>query len=181
VNRPALRIVQEDGTLVAPLLKANSDIQVVTDSEPPLNRLGTEDIYPDPSARSAPLNAALKLLYEAESCLDSAVVLVRDGDLIGADDHTCKFVAMLPELFCCREIGDGFALIVSSMFHAVKNKGSTPLTERQLLGLAFLTKFLRNNIFCAVDTAIDATEKLVTVDLNTDPPALTTVGELLDG
>jgi hypothetical protein len=181
MNRPVLKIVQEDGTQIdARAGKPKSNVEFLSESSTPTTRLGTEDLYPDPATRSVPLHAALTLLYEAQVCLRSALDDRRAGDTLSADDQVCKFAAIMPELFCCREIGDGFALSVTSMFHAVQNRHGLPLEEKHILSLLFLLQFLRHNVFCTFESALDATEKLTTSGLHTDPPVLTPIGELVD-
>jgi hypothetical protein len=183
VNRPLLRIVNPDGSITAPERASQQSSAITLREEEPVSsgqRLETEDIYPDPGARPAFLNSALKLLHEATTLLDKAIADYRAEDRISADDCICQFQALLPELFACFEIGEGFALIVSSMFHALQNAGGLPLNERQMIALAYLVRFARTDTYCSIDTAIDALEKLTEADLNINPPMLDLIAERID-
>lgn len=178
MTRPTFSVVQSDGTFIP----ATSEfINVGSKSETPINRLSTEDLYPSVDDRPSSLNASLSLLHETETFLHSALSSTREDDLIGADDAMTKFQVTLPELFCCREVGDGFALAVSSLFHAVGNATEIPFSEGKILALIFVVRFLRKNIFCSIETAVDVSDKLLSAGFDTNPPAMTEIAELLGG
>jgi hypothetical protein len=183
-TKPSLVLVHDrDRGTAAQSAGENSDvINVIEGSQKAsATRLDIDELYSDTSLRPDALNSALALLHEGAQVLDQAVDFLRDGDLIAADDSITRFQALLPELFCFRSLGDGFALVVSSMFHAVKNLAGKPVTEEQALAAAFLTRFLRSEPYCSIDTAIDVVEKLVDAGLNVEPPLLHLVADELDG
>ncbi len=144
-------------------------------------RLDIDELYSDASLRPDSLNSALALLHEGGQILDQAIEFLRDGDAIASDDSITRFQALLPELFCFRSLGDGFALIVSSMFNSVKNLAGKPMLEEQILAIAFVTRYVRSEIYCSIGPAIDVVEKLVDAGLNVEPPLLHLVTDEVNG
>jgi hypothetical protein len=180
----ALAIVNPDGSTRAPRLTEAIEITSVdSDSQKSvaLNRLNTEDLYPDQSVRSRALNTALSLLGESDQFLMSAVKALRERDGFGADDFVNKFIALLPELFSCREIGDGFALSVTCVFYGLQNLEGVPANEKQLLAIASVIRSLRHNIFCTIDLAVSLLDSLEKEGLDLNAPLLTEVAKSLSG
>jgi hypothetical protein len=183
MTEPKMRLVYSDGTyLDTPAAIDESDHARIEEQARPgaTHRLGVEDVYPDPGTRPPELNTALNLLYEADRELDQAVSELRSDNKLEADDATQRFFALLPELFCCRSLGDGFGLIVSSMFHGVQNLEGMPADEEQLLAFVYTTQFARRHPFCSSETAAQVVEKLSESGLNVDPPGLQLIANELD-
>ena len=79
-----------------------------------------DEIYHSPESIGSPyLRSALRLISKALGDVDSALELLGDGDKVGSDDAMQHFQVILPELFACRSIGEGFGLLVSALLNAV--------------------------------------------------------------
>ncbi|MBZ5503365.1 MAG: hypothetical protein LAN59_14230 [Acidobacteriia bacterium] len=102
---------------------------------------------------------------------------LRSNDLIRSDHHVHSIQLLLPQLFRCRAIGDGFAAVVNALEIAFVNQGGQPLTEKQIVTVLRTLKELRSRPFVPFDLAQQSIEELEKVGLGVDP---VTLGELFD-
>jgi hypothetical protein len=84
----------------------------------------------------------------------------------------------LPNLFACRTIGDGFAIIINSLHFAFANLRGTPLSSDQLNVVWRILRELRARPVMSLDQGIQRVEELEKCGLQVDPPD---VGNLLEG
>jgi len=84
------------------------------------------------SLPSSQLGSALRVVAVALQHVDSAMELLGDRDRIGSDDAMHHYQVLLPELFACRSIGEGFGLVVSSLQNIVSRLRGKPMDDRQI-------------------------------------------------
>jgi hypothetical protein len=147
----------------------------------PERMLTVDDLYPDLDPKDSILASALVLLDEAETTLVEAVALASEGDQISADDAVQRFQALLPELFCCRSLGDSFATVINALFHGLKNLNGLPATETQIAQMLNSTRVLRKRPFLVYTEALAVVARLEATKLRVDPRGLTTIQEILLG
>jgi hypothetical protein len=91
-----------------------------------------------------------------------------------------RLQALLPELFYCRDLGDGFGAIVNALKFSFENAHGTPLSEGQVRLIGQVIERIRQEPFMRFETAADLVGKLEDVGLIVDPPAFAVLGELLN-
>ncbi|MBZ5625246.1 MAG: hypothetical protein LAQ69_42080 [Acidobacteriia bacterium] len=129
------------------------------------------DIYYSPESIGSPyLRNALRLLSMAVKNVESALELLSDGDMIGGDDAMQHYQVLLPELFACRSIGEGFGLLVSSLLNAVTSLRGQSMVERQVRAVRSVLIELSSEPFMSFDAALVHVLRLEQADLNVDPP-----------
>ena len=95
-------------------------------SDQPAEASTATELYPEIREGTSTLGRALSLLTEADSILNEAERSTGEHEEMAADDAVQRFHALLPELFCCRSLGDGFATVVLSLFHGISNLKGLP-------------------------------------------------------
>jgi len=139
-----------------------------------------DDIYHSPESVGSPyLSTALRLMSTALKDIDSAIELLGEGDRIGSDDSMQHYQVLLPELFACRSIGEGFGLIVSSLQNAVRSLHGQPLDERQIRSVRSVIVALRSEPFMSFDAALAYVSRLEQANLSVDPPNFEYLADLL--
>jgi glutaredoxin-related protein len=126
------------------------------------------DLYPEDAGRSLPLASALSLLAEGLAAIDGAIAARGESDVVASDDRLMQFFALTPELFCCRDLGDGFSQAVASLCALHVNFDTVDISEEQLRALRRFVSGLREAPFLSLESAIDAQMKLEGVGLPID-------------
>ena len=121
--------------------------------------------------RGSTLSSALHLLNEALAHSQRAFGAI-DSDPVSADDEMQQLQAILPELFCCRSIGDGFGALVNSIQYALVNREGFPLTKSQISLLLGAIRKLREAPFISFGDAVNLAMTFEDAELVIDPPAL---------
>jgi hypothetical protein len=98
-------------------------------------------------------------------------------DLLESDHLVHEVHTLLPQLFRCRSIGDGFGAIINAIEIAFVNRRGEPLNEKQIVTLLRVLKELRGKPFIRFESALRPIEELTRVGFEVDPPILS---ELLD-
>ena len=138
----------------------------------PSPRLSQSDLYPARHAFSPEHIAALRLLRLAKGYSQRAIVALNDGDEIAADSETQKVQVLLPELFCCRKLGDGFGTLINALISAFESLAGDPMALVQLRAVNHVFALLLDKPFLTTDDADQELEKLEAVDLNPYPAEL---------
>jgi len=150
-------------------------------SDPSGGQIGTDELYPAPELTSTELQTALHLLTVAlRYCADADRAFAED-DTVSADDSIIHLGALLPELFCCRKLGDGFAGVVNAVQCALEGLDGLPLRKDQFEALKEALEKIRQRPFLSDDSAVDVIEKLEATGLNVEPQGFEHFVELLDG
>jgi len=145
--------------------------------EKPSRTATVEEIYPRLMEAGSTLRTGIALLGEAAQRADAAVAAIGDDDLVAADIELQHLQAVLPELFCCRSLGDGFGSVVNSLQIAFANQKGLPFNSEQVGAIARAVRRLRHEPFLSIDQAVDIVAALEDVDVVVEPPGL---GELAD-
>ena len=83
--------------------------------------------------------------------------------MLAADTEIQKLQVLLPELFCCRVLGDGFGAIVNSFMSAFEVlAGNTP-DVNQIRAMIRVLQLLKEKPFLSADEADDQVEVLESV------------------
>ena len=134
-------------------------------------------LYPATDSNRRDLIEALRLLPQAVSALENARDALASGDVLQSDHHVHAVQVLLPGLFRCRTIGDGFASIVNALEIAFVNQRGEPLVGNQIVTALRILKDLRSHPFVPFDAAQQSIEELEKVGLRVDPSIL---GEFID-
>lgn len=145
-----------------------------------LNPVRIESLYPASNDLRPELAKAFELLTEGISILDKSILSFEENDLISSDDYTNRCRALLPELFCCRSLSEGFASIINAAFHSIANMQGLPLDKLQLTAMRNILKRLYSEPFIGIDEAIDEIITLEEVNLDVEPNHFKYLADLLD-
>lgn len=169
------------GTFAAPVREPLITSGSVPDWVPPSRApIKTDDLYAARDAVSRELDTALRLLKEATAKAQDAVeAFERDND-IEADDALQRLQAVLPELFCCRKLGDGYAAVVNAIMCAFENLEGIPPSIDQVTQILITFRSLRETPFMGLEHATDAVGALEGVGLVVEPPSFKYLADWLD-
>jgi hypothetical protein len=117
---------------------------------------------------------ALELLKQAIDLLSEAK---QSENPMDADLFVQRVQLALPNLFVYRSIGDGFGVIINSLYFALTNLHGTPVTSDQLTVMWRLLRELRARPIMSLEQGIQRVEELEKCGLEVDPPDL---GDLLE-
>jgi hypothetical protein len=135
-------------------------------------RLTQSELYPVREAFSPEHITALRLLQIAVGRSLRAIQFMATNDVMSADTEMQKLQVLLPELFCCRVLGDGFGTIVSSLMSTFEGlEGETP-TVAQMQAINRVLRMLREKPFLSPDDADKQLELLEEVNLTPYPTEL---------
>jgi hypothetical protein len=140
-----------------------------------------QDLYPAAAELQTPLANALKLLQLVHSELFSALSALRSDDLIDSDDRVQRAHAVFRELFCLRNLGDGFGIVINSCLCSLDNKRGEPLNEKQIIGLAHSVDFLASQPFASAIQGAELAERLEALGLEVYPQEIDVLGDWLIG
>jgi hypothetical protein len=153
----------------------------VSPSTVPQGPLSLDDIYRSLNeAGSIELRAAVTLLRDALKWTDSAISFLESAEPIHADDAMQHVRAIVPELFCCRKLGDGFGSIVNAVQSSLENQHGNPLTENQTRSIRAALHRVLNEPLISFEAAVDQIDRLEAAGLSVDPSFMEAVAELLD-
>lgn len=125
----------------------------------PFPRLSQNDLYPARQAFSPEHIMALRLLRLAIGRCQRALDAQAE-DPMASDTEIQKVQMLLPELFCCRALGDGFGTVVNALICVFQNTDGNLLDQNQIKILESVFKELRDKPFLNVTEADDFVELL---------------------
>ncbi|MEN6373833.1 MAG: hypothetical protein ABFD75_03490 [Smithella sp.] len=137
------------------------------------------ELYPLASEIKPELSTALHLLEEGIEDINISIKMLMENDLISSDDAIQRFQALLPELFCCRNLGDGFGAIVNAIFHSLKNLNGIPASLEQLKVIQKITNRILTEPFISFEEAVDEIILFDTVELISESDHFKYVADLL--
>lgn len=174
--------VSDDAT-TGPTAGSWDSVTVALDQKEPQSsdRLGvqmrTEDLYPSPS-RDSLVGSALRLLGQAIEALD-VLANVEDDRPFDVEYQISSVRALLPDLFCCRKLSDGFGQVVVAIWCALSSHGGEPLDRARVNALRKAFVMLKAKPALTAESATDAVMGLEAAGLETEPPELSSLLELL--
>lgn len=146
-----------------------------------INRLiSTEELYPLSSEIRPELARAFELINEGVAYLSNAITMLDEGDLLSSDDYINRLQALLPEIFCCRSIGDGFGEIINAVFHSIANKQGAPLNNTELQAIKNILKRISTEPFISTEDAVDEIIKIEEVGFEVEPSHFKFLADMLD-
>jgi hypothetical protein len=138
-------------------------------------KIDIDRLYETLPGTASQMVRALELLRQAIDFLSEART---SQDAMDSDRFVQRAQLLLPKLFACRSIGDGFGLIINSLHFAFTNLHGTPLNSDQLNVVWRTLRELRTRPAMSLEQGIQHAEELETSGLEVDPPGL---GEILEG
>lgn len=149
------------GTPLNPVGK-DTNLKVTTVENSSLSIAGSipiEKLYPTEEQNTSNLAIAFKLLEKAAGYSEEALNAFNTENALEQDDAIMRLRPILAELFCLRSIGEGYASLTLSLFHAIRNP-MVEFNESQLASINYALKFLYKEPFMSFDTAIEFIEDL---------------------
>jgi hypothetical protein len=134
-----------------------------------------ERLWDAPQGSTSQIIQALELLKQAIDLLTEAKMCKNPMD---SDRFVQRAQLMLPKLFSCRSIGDGYGVIVNSLHFAFLNAQGIPLTPDQLNVIWRVLRELRTRPVMSLEQGIQYVEDIENSGLVVDPLEL---GNLLEG
>ena len=103
---------------------------------------------------SPSLRHGINLLEEAIGILEQALEALEESDSMMAQDAVTRLRPVLMELFCCREVGDGFGEIVRACHTAALKLGDNTPSRDQVVALRWALHRLRKEPFISLKDAV---------------------------
>jgi hypothetical protein len=150
--------------------------------ERPVNsgETSVSNLYPLAKEINPQLYGAMALLDEGITLLRNGAGALKEGNAIAADNYTLSVRALMPDLFCCDGLGDGFRAIVLATMHSLINLEGAPLSAVQFAAIEDTLEKLRKEPFLDFDGALAVHEKLETVELLPDPVTLDLIADIVE-
>jgi hypothetical protein len=134
------------------------------------------DIFYDaPPGTVSQMLTALDLLKQTIELLAQAQ---RSEDAMEADRFAQRAQLLLPKLFACRAIGDGFGVVINSLYIAFANLDGSPMNREQLKVTWRILRELRSIPAMSVDHGIRLVDEMEAAGLEVDAAE---IGALLEG
>lgn len=146
------------------------------DAEP----IRIDSLYPEASVVHPALGHALRGLAAAKEAAQESLEALKRGELISSDESMQRLQALLPELFYCRDLGDGFGAIINALKFSFENAHGTPFSQEQIRLIGQVVERIRQEPFLQFEQAAELVGKLEDAGLRVDPSAFAALGELLD-
>jgi hypothetical protein len=103
-------------------------------------------------------------------------MLIED-EIFHADLEAMRLEPIFVELFCCREIGEGFANTVDSLINALHSCRTSSLTRDQMLAIRAALEALYQAPALTFEASLLLVEKLNDANFDTEPE-LNAIAEL---
>jgi hypothetical protein len=151
----------------------------VEDTPRPL--ISMKALYPDVEGLAPPYAAtAIRILGKALSHLQDAIDAAKIDDWFASDNKVMIFENLLPELFCCRKLGDGFGAVINAVHFALKNRDDESLTIDQISAISGLMERVHQRPFLSFGEAVDQINALRKKGLNPRPTALDKLADITE-
>lgn len=155
------------------VVRRNDAIEI----DPPANETRIDDLYAGDTPIAQLISQARKLLAKCDAHAKMALRNTSDGDRVASDNEISLLQADLPELFCCRQLSDGFGSIILGLFHALKNRSGAPLDQDHIFAISETIEALYNNPFMPFTDSLDYLDKISNSGLNVEPPEAEILGD----
>jgi hypothetical protein len=131
--------------------------------------IDTARLYDAPVGDTSNIVRALELLKRVSDYFAEAR---KASSLIDADRSLQRAQKLLPQLFALRSIGDGFGVIVNSLYVAFANLHGKPMNKAQIEVVWRVVRDLRTRPALTLEQGIHVVEELEESGLEVDPPEL---------
>lgn len=172
VARPVLSTIGESQSNVIELKAYRERTQPESstfNASTTFQEVAPEDLYDTPRPE---LIAATGLLNVAILLLDEAFSEAKHGDAIRADDCIIRLQAMLPELFCFRKLGSGYAAVIGAAYFSLKSAAGHALTPDQIFALKNALLRARIHPFAPMSDVVEYVMRMEDVGLKVDAPGV---------
>lgn len=184
----AIRNYQQDeysGTSTGFIKETSSAVKArlsYDDSESELDKtIPTEALYPLSDTLSPLISTAFRLLDETIKKTTEAYDSLKNDNWVASDDALLHVMAILPELFCCKGIGDGFGATINAIFYGMKNHAKKErYTPDQINMVRICLKRLQTEPFIEFADCIDIIMKLEDSGFTVEPQYLDHFMDLID-
>ena len=132
------------------------------------------DVRETPGSTANNMVRALDLLAQASKFLEDAR---RESNPMNSDRFVQRLQILLPSLFACRAVGDGYGVIVNALQFAFDNLHGKVMTGEQITVMWRVLKELRSRPAMSLEDGIKRVTELEESNLDVDPQNL---GEILD-
>jgi hypothetical protein len=139
-----------------------------------------DDLYFEPEFTSTELQTALRLLGHAIKHCDRAIEYSHRSLTMEVDSEIHHIQVLLPEVFCCRRLGDGFGAIVDSVQNALRQNRGLTLAGSKLRALHSILTVARNKPFIKFEEAVEVIIEFESNEFIVEPPGFDLFAELLD-
>jgi hypothetical protein len=139
-------------------------------------------IYPVEDLLSGSVRTAQRLLDDACDRMKKAIAFKENGDEFGADDQVSHVVNGLRELFCVREIGDGFGAVVNATLAGLENLSNSVVpfaSVHQLTAVLRRLERIQKETFISLAGALVEIERLEGAALDVRPGGVVIVDKWL--
>lgn len=138
--------------------RATSETPEIFGYYPPIDRrreaeISIDELYYNPEFTSRELQTALRLLATCITLAAEALQELQAGHNLASHEATLSIQSLLPELFACRGLGDGYGALINSIQLALINRHGVSLDERQLRALKDIFEATRKAPFIRFDKA----------------------------
>ena len=175
---PEIQIVRAGGVSGSQVVEL-AESQPVP-GRPTGRRITIDELYSRFENVSPELNSAVRLLSLSLEYIEQSLLAHRDNDPIEADDAAQRMQGLLPELFCCRSLGDGFGIVVNGLMCGFQNLEGIPLRREQAEKVRQTLIKLRSEPFLRAEDAVKTVAVLEEVGLVLEPPEFNYLADILD-
>jgi hypothetical protein len=179
-------------SIVAPMqdfqTATSGDMRITVDvrdirGEEASNRIAGEAdldlLYPLKSESFPTLFVASRLLAKAMDLIETSIEAHQLGNEFAKDDCANQLAALLPELFCCRDIGEGYGALIIAIHYGLRNRGAELLTEDQLISIRYAIRKLSATPFISFEDSLPLIEDMERTALIVEPRELEYLADLL--
>jgi hypothetical protein len=169
------------GNTDQPLQEGKPTVHITTSEESLSPRqIETKSLYPLSPDLRPELAVAFNLVNEGLKHITEAINAESKADRISSDDAIHRLQALLPELFSCRSIGDGFGSIISAIYQSIANMQGAPLSPRQLQAIKKVLSRINTEPFLELGEAVDEIMSLEDAGFEVEPSYYKYAADMLD-
>ncbi len=143
-------------------------------------QIETKSLYPLSRELRPELAIAFSLLNEGLKHVTDAIDAERKGDRISSDDAIHRLQALLPELFCCRSISDGFGSIISAVYQSLANMQGAFVNAGQLQAIKKALNRIDTEPFLQFEEAVNEIMSLEDAGFEVEPSYYKYAADVLD-
>lgn len=141
--------------------------------------LPLEVVYKAPDVGSGELRSAMRLIPKAVQWTESAIQALDAGELVQADDAMLHVHSLMPELFCCRKLGEGFGLVINAVLSSFQNRSGLPMERPQVERIRRALIAIRSDPRMSFDLALGLVSAMEDAGLSVHPPGADEIEEFL--
>ncbi len=97
------------------------------------------------------------------------VKFFEEGNEVYSDVYVLEFQGLLEELFCNREVSDGFGIVINSLLSVFENLKGNFLDINQITAILRTLQIMRGKPFITDTEAIELTQRLEDLGLQLEP------------